>query len=263
MRNTLERLRDKTTKLLHEGDSGKDNVEDEGASNNRGAGPIGEQRQRDNHPPPVDRNPVQGAGQYRNERPSISSSGADESSTLTNRFKQIRIDDDPSSKYTAGSITKPSSSEEYRPESSSSHINFGPTNDPYSENVASRNSAPEPHIIRRKPVPTPAIPSRDTVDTTVEYAPAVVHETRIVDTHHIIEEHITRSIHHHDINHRVLPVVDVEVLTPRHFIPSGDGGHTEISEEEAARMGLPTEGIREAVKESVTAQTIEDINRGR
>ena len=59
-------------------------------------------------------------------------------------------------------------------------------------------------------------------DTTVNtrWAPAVTHETINKDVHHIREEHITREIHTHDYFHRILPIIDVEVLPPRHFVPS-------------------------------------------
>jgi hypothetical protein len=49
------------------------------------------------------------------------------------------------------------------------------------------------------------------------------HETR--------EERITREIHTHDTFHRALPVIETEILPPKHYVPSPDGkGLTEIPE---------------------------------
>ncbi|KAI9815360.1 MAG: hypothetical protein M1832_005498 [Thelocarpon impressellum] len=73
----------------------------------------------------------------------------------------------------------------------------------------------------------------DTTDTEVitRQAPAVTHETVIPEVHHIREEIITREIHTHDVRHRIQPVVDVQVLPPRHFVPVR-GGLKEISADE-------------------------------
>ncbi|KAF7194584.1 hypothetical protein HII31_04090 [Pseudocercospora fuligena] len=51
------------------------------------------------------------------------------------------------------------------------------------------------------------------------YAPAVTHNTTIVDTHEIVHQQITREIHNYDVFHRVLPIMQVEVLPPRHYVP--------------------------------------------
>lgn len=61
---------------------------------------------------------------------------------------------------------------------------------------------------------------------------AVVHETVHRDIHHVREERITRDIHNYDVYHRMLPIVDVEVLPPRHFLPVEGGGLVEISASE-------------------------------
>ena len=50
--------------------------------------------------------------------------------------------------------------------------------------------------------------------------------------HHIREEKIEREIHTYDVIHRVLPVIDVEVLPPRHFVPVAGGGLKEVSADE-------------------------------
>ncbi|KAI9800260.1 MAG: hypothetical protein M1833_003374 [Piccolia ochrophora] len=71
----------------------------------------------------------------------------------------------------------------------------------------------------------------NTVDTEIRetQAPAVVHETVLHDVHHIREEVIQREIHTHDIIHRVQPIIDVQVLPPRHFVPVAGGGLKEVS----------------------------------
>ncbi|KAF2842469.1 hypothetical protein M501DRAFT_420531 [Patellaria atrata CBS 101060] len=62
----------------------------------------------------------------------------------------------------------------------------------------------------------------NTKDTTIveKIVPAVTHETVHPHIHHIREESITREIHNHDVYHRILPVVDVEVLPTKHYIRS-------------------------------------------
>lgn len=80
----------------------------------------------------------------------------------------------------------------------------------------------------------------NTVDTEVitKEAPAVVHETIIPKVHEIREERIEREIHTHDVIRRVLPVIDVEVLPPKHFVPTADGGLREVSADELpGRLG--------------------------
>lgn len=74
---------------------------------------------------------------------------------------------------------------------------------------------------------------QDSEDTTLheKFAPAVVHETIVRETHEIREEHVTREIHNHHYFHRILPIVDIEVLPSRHFVPV-EGGYAEIAEEE-------------------------------
>jgi hypothetical protein len=45
------------------------------------------------------------------------------------------------------------------------------------------------------------------------------------------EERITREIHTHDVFHRILPVIETEILPPKHYVPSQDGkGLVEIPE---------------------------------
>ena len=65
----------------------------------------------------------------------------------------------------------------------------------------------------------------------------MVHENVTQDIHHIREEVITREVHNHDVFHRILPVVDVEVLPPRHFLPVEGGGLVEVSASEVPGRG--------------------------
>ncbi|KAF2145677.1 uncharacterized protein K452DRAFT_295269 [Aplosporella prunicola CBS 121167] len=71
---------------------------------------------------------------------------------------------------------------------------------------------------------------RNTEDTTYDahYAPAVTHETVYPQVHHIREEHIFREIHTHDVFHRILPIIDVEVLPARHYVQDADGTRREV-----------------------------------
>ena len=50
---------------------------------------------------------------------------------------------------------------------------------------------------------------------------AVTHETVHQQVHEVREEMVTREVHNHDIYHRILPIVDVEVLPARHFKQEG------------------------------------------
>jgi hypothetical protein len=55
--------------------------------------------------------------------------------------------------------------------------------------------------------------------------------------HEIRHEAITREIHHHHYYHRILPIVDVEVLPTKHFLPVADGGLVEISADQVQGRG--------------------------
>ena len=65
-----------------------------------------------------------------------------------------------------------------------------------------------------------------------QIAPAVTKETIHREIHHIREEQITREIHTHDVYHRILPIVDVEVLPARHFLPVDGGDLVEVRAED-------------------------------
>lgn len=126
-------------------------------------------------------------------------------------------------------------------------VHIGPQNDPYSENVANRNlnHQESTHGTQQRSA-NPAEKSREnghrpveveqfalgrTEDsqTIVTQAPAVTHETRVVNTHEIVHKQITREIHHYDVFHRIQPIDVIEVLPPRHFVPHESGkGYVEI-----------------------------------
>lgn len=79
--------------------------------------------------------------------------------------------------------------------------------------------------------------SSDT-EVITKQAPAVIHETVVPKVHHITEERIQREIHTYEVIHRIQPVIDVQVLPPRHFVPDGNGGLREVSADEIpGRLG--------------------------
>lgn len=62
---------------------------------------------------------------------------------------------------------------------------------------------------------------------------AVVHEVIKPHEHEVIQQRIHREIHNYTYYHRLQPVLQTEVLPPRHFIPNPDGeGLIEISADE-------------------------------
>lgn len=61
-------------------------------------------------------------------------------------------------------------------------------------------------------------------------APAVTHESVEVRKHEIRHEVIDREIHTHEVHHRVLPVIDVQVLPAKHYVPGPDGRLVQILE---------------------------------
>ncbi|KAK3081462.1 hypothetical protein LTS18_006511 [Coniosporium uncinatum] len=87
---------------------------------------------------------------------------------------------------------------------------------------------------------------RNTVDTTVEevVAPAVVHEKVFPIVKHIREEQITREIHNHHVYHRILPIIDVQVLPARHFVFNTD-----------------QTGLVEVDESQVPGRTMQDVER--
>ncbi|SMY27509.1 unnamed protein product [Zymoseptoria tritici ST99CH_1A5] len=99
----------------------------------------------------------------------------------------------------------------------------------------------------------------NTVDTTTHtsYAPAVVHEVVQPKVHEIVTQEITREIHNHDIYHRVLPVLEFEVLPARHYVqvPGADGklGLRELGVEEIPGGRAVAEGLNRAIADAVRA----------
>lgn len=86
-----------------------------------------------------------------------------------------------------------------------------------------------------------------TVDQVTAFAPAVTHETVKPAQHNVIEEHIQRETHVHDVYHRIQPVRDVEVLPARHYVQDPNGGLTEVAERDLpAHLGDTQEQIGEA-----------------
>ncbi|CAN8105534.1 unnamed protein product [Discula destructiva] len=63
----------------------------------------------------------------------------------------------------------------------------------------------------------------DSVDTqvTTRTNPAVTHEHVQPLQHTQLEHNIMREVHTHDVFHRILPVIETELLPPRHFIDDG------------------------------------------
>ncbi|KAJ9667532.1 hypothetical protein H2201_002401 [Coniosporium apollinis] len=99
---------------------------------------------------------------------------------------------------------------------------------------------------------------RNTEDTTVhtKWAPAVTEEKVFPEVHYIEEQRITREIHNYDIYHRILPIIDVEVLPTRHFLPVEGGGLVEVDERDLP--GRVLEGARRA-RNWVIAETVSKI----
>ena len=91
------------------------------------------------------------------------------------------------------------------------------------------------------------------VDTTTETARPVIHETVKPVREHREEQHVVRDIHTHAVHHRILPIVDVQVLPTKHYIQGEDGRLTEINEDQ-----IPTDKqnwvIAETVSRDVTTE---------
>ena len=89
--------------------------------------------------------------------------------------------------------------------------------------------------------------------TAVIWSPAVTHETRIVQPIEVVQRAVSRDVHNHHIIHRVLPVVDCQVLPARHFVPDGRGGYVEISEDQIP--GGKPDSLDRLIAEAVTKST--------
>ncbi|PPJ50457.1 hypothetical protein CBER1_06757 [Cercospora berteroae] len=86
--------------------------------------------------------------------------------------------------------------------------------------------------------------------TAVIWSPAVTHEKHVVQPIEIVQRAVSRDVHNHHHVHRVLPVIDLEVLPARHFVPDGRGGYLEITEEEIPG-GKPS-GLDNLITEAVS-----------
>lgn len=96
------------------------------------------------------------------------------------------------------------------------------------------------------------------VDTTYyrTWSPAVTHETITRQVHDIREEYLTRNIHEHDVYYRTLPIVDVEVLPARHYVPS-ETGLIEIAEDDVPAEMRPSD---EWVRTQATSRVLQNEN---
>ncbi|KAK4494327.1 hypothetical protein PRZ48_014625 [Zasmidium cellare] len=126
----------------------------------------------------------------------------------------------------------------------------------YDSGIDSELGKERSYLVRASEVPIDlkgVVDLDDTEDTHVEtnWAPAVTHEDRTVNTHEIIQHAITREIHNHHIFHRILPIVDVEVLPARHFVPTEGGGLEEITAADAPVDS--TERLQQLISEAVAS----------
>ena len=89
----------------------------------------------------------------------------------------------------------------------------------------------------------------ETVSLHEHQAPAITHETIKAQHQQVRQEVITRETHDYHIYHRILPIVDIEVLPARHFVPIQDG-FVEIDEEELP--GRTRDKVNWAIAEMVS-----------
>ncbi|KAG8528016.1 uncharacterized protein KY384_006932 [Bacidia gigantensis] len=104
---------------------------------------------------------------------------------------------------------------------------FRPSRKPATQSDAT-TTVVDPTIGAQKVIDRAKSSSNETHVTT-SIAPAVTHETVHREMRHVREERITREVHNHEIYHRVQPIIDVEVLPTRHFLPMGNGELLEVS----------------------------------
>lgn len=72
-----------------------------------------------------------------------------------------------------------------------------------------------------------------------QWEPAVTHETVTRRVHEVREHQIFPQVHNHHVHHRTQPVVDLELLPARHFVPV-DGGYAEVNEYDLPSHARPT-----------------------
>ena len=92
----------------------------------------------------------------------------------------------------------------------------------------------------------------DTVSLHEYHAPAVTHELIKRERHEVFQKVITRETHDYHIYHRILPIIDIEVLPARHFVPIQEG-YVEIAEEELP--GRTRDKVNWAIAEMVSKRT--------
>lgn len=80
--------------------------------------------------------------------------------------------------------------------------------------------------------PLPPLPVIEDTSVHTTWAPYVTHQTIRRDLHELCREHITHEYHQDEYQHRILPVIETEILPARHFIQLDGGGLEEISEDE-------------------------------
>ncbi|KAK3721019.1 hypothetical protein LTR37_003309 [Vermiconidia calcicola] len=101
-----------------------------------------------------------------------------------------------------------------------------------------------------------------TEDTTFyeRWAPTVTHDTITQDIHEIREEHIHKEIYRYDVYHRIQPVVDYEILPPRHFVPV-EGGYEEVAAEDLPAGTPNSQWIMEEVASQLSQQVDQTVPR--
>jgi hypothetical protein len=93
----------------------------------------------------------------------------------------------------------------------------------------------------------------DTVSLHEHHAPAVTHQLIKKERHEVFQKVITRETHDYHIYHRILPIIDIEVLPARHFVPVQEG-YVEIAEEELP--GRTRDKVNWAIAEMVSKRTV-------
>lgn len=61
---------------------------------------------------------------------------------------------------------------------------------------------------------------------------AVTHEHLTPLVHHVEQQLISRDVHQHHIRRRVLPIIDIQTLPARHYVPGPDGHLFEVPSEQ-------------------------------
>lgn len=99
-----------------------------------------------------------------------------------------------------------------------------------------------------------------TADTTFyeRWAPAVTHERLVRNTHEIREEHVQKDIHNYYVKHLIQPIVDYEILPPRHFIRDEDGIR-EIDEKDIPSEAPPAGWYTTEVASQLDTLNIDDV----